>query len=201
MRGGPEYCGQGRPGRGSRNGQRISTGGNHARYATICRSSRLGITVDTRRLRIFSGLAEIVIVLAAAFLLLDAVLGFTGNQRLRSAQLQPMSQYADSTNLSTSCAGGFANKRTVDGTTQVAPHGTPFNAYEVTLTNIGITAFTVYSLTVDLADSRDQVFARHSSGLGDGAGVTLRPGQSRRVIEAYGIRRPVASCEVLSWRS
>lgn len=157
--------------------------------------------MDARRLRIFYGLAEVIIVLAALFLLLDAALGFTGSQARRPGQLRPVSQYADSTDLSASCAGGFANERTVDGTTQVAPRGTPFNAYEVTLTNIGITDFTIYSLNVALADGKDVVFARHHSDLGGGAGITLKPGDSRRIIEAYGIRRPVASCEVLSWRS
>lgn len=154
--------------------------------------------MDLRRRRIFFGLAEAVVILAAIFLLLDAVLGFTRGRQPRSAQSQPVSQNTQSANLSTSCTGGFSNKRTVNGVTQVAPRGTPFNAYEVTLTNLGGTVVTVRSMSVELVNGQHEVFARHRSVL-DG-GITLHPGQSRRIVEAYGIGDPVASCRILSWR-
>lgn len=157
--------------------------------------------MDIRRTRILFGLAEAIVFLAAIFILLDAVLGFTGHQEAGSAKPQAASQNFDSTDLSTSCVGGFANERTVNGTTQVASHGTPFNAYRISLTDIGISDITIYSLDVDLLNSRHQVFAQHHTGLGHGAGITLAPGQTRQVVEAYGIGHPVASCEILSWQS
>lgn len=157
--------------------------------------------MDIRRKRILIRLADVVISLTAIFLLLDAVLGFTRHREMRSVQSQPASQNIDSANLSASCAGGFANKRTVNGVTQVAPHGTPFNAYQVTLTNTGGTVITVRSVNVELVNSQDKVFAQHHTDLGGGAGITLNLGQSRQVVEAYGISHPVASCEILSWQS
>ncbi len=156
--------------------------------------------MDVQRKRILVRLAEVIVFLAAIFLLLDAMLGFT-HQEVRSAQSQPVSQHIDSANLSASCIGGFSNKRTVDGVTQVASHGTPFNAYQVTLTNIGNTVMTIHSMNVELVNSQNRVFAQHYTDLGDGAGITLNPGQSRQIVEAYGINHPVASCKILSWQS
>lgn len=165
-----------------------------------CLSGR-EFSMDIRRTRILSGLAETIIILAAVFLLLDALLGFTASPGIRLVRAQAASQAIDSTDLSASCAGGFADEQTVGGVTRVAAHGMPFNAYQVTLTNIGITDFTIYSMNVDLVNSRGQVFAQHHSVLGGGAGITLKPGESRQVVEAYGIGHPVASCEVVSWQS
>ncbi len=149
--------------------------------------------------RILLRLAEAIVFLVSIFLLLDAMFQFTGRQETPPAQSQPVSR---STNLSTSCIGGFANKRTVDGVTQVASHGTPFNAYQITLTNIGNTALTIHSLKTELINSQGKVFAQHhTDALGHGAGVTLNPGQSRQIVEAYGINHPVAGCEILGWQS
>jgi hypothetical protein len=157
--------------------------------------------MDARRKHMLIRLAEAVVFLTAIFLLLDAMLGFTRHQDTRSAQSQSASQSAGSANLSTSCIGGFSNERTVDGVTQVASHGTPFNAYQITLTNRGGTVLTVHSVNVELVNSQNKVFAQHHAELGDGAGITLNPGQSRRIVDADGINHPVASCEILSWRS
>lgn len=157
--------------------------------------------MDIRRKRILIRLADIVISLAAIFLLLDAILGFTRNHETRPAQSQPASQNIDPANLSATCTGGFSNKRTVNGLTQVAPRGTPFNAYKITLTNTGGTVITVHSVKVQLVNKQNEVFAQHRASLGGGAGITLNLGQSRQIVEAYGISHPVASCEILSWQS
>jgi hypothetical protein len=177
------------------------TMGRRAEHAIICLSSRQEVTMDARRERILIRLAEVIIFGASVFILLDAVLGFTGHQEMPPAQSQPVSGNIDSANLSTSCMGGFSNERTVGGVTQVASHGTPFNAYRVTLTNIGSTVITIHSVNVALVNSQNKVFAQHHTDLGDGAGITLNPGQWRQIVEAYGISHPVASCEVLSWHS
>lgn len=157
--------------------------------------------MDIRYQRMLFRLADVIISLASIFLLLDAVLGFTGHPEMRSVQSQPVGQYIDYTNLSTSCMGGFSNERTVAGATQVAAHGTPFNAYQITLTNMGSTVITIHSVNVALVNSRGKVFAHQQAGLGNGAGITLGLGQSRQLVEAYGISHPVASCDVLGWRS
>ena len=153
--------------------------------------------MNLRRERILFRLADVLITLTAIFLLLDAMLGFTKHRIVLAAQ----SRDVGPANLSTSCVGGFSNHRTVAGVTQVAPHGTPFNAYQVTFTNIGNTPITVYGATVELIGSRGNVFVRqHDTDLGDGAGLTLDLGQSRRVTETTAVNRPIASCEVLSWQ-
>lgn len=157
--------------------------------------------MDSRPKRILFRLADAVVSLASIFLLLDAALGFTWHQETRPAQSQYVSQAIDYTSLSTSCTGGFSNKRTTDGVTQIAAHGTPFNAYQITLTNMGDTVITVRSVTVDLAGSRNEVFAQHRANLGDGAGITLGLGQSRQIVETSGITHPVASCAILGWQS
>jgi hypothetical protein len=157
--------------------------------------------MDLRRKRILSGLAEAAIILASIFLLADAVLGFTRPEDVRAVQAQPVSQYIDSADLSASCAGGYSNQRMTGGSTQVASRGTPFNAYQLTLTNIGMTAFTIYSMDVELLSSGGRVFAQHRTDFGNGAGITLQPGETREIVEAYGINHPVASCDVLSWQS
>ncbi len=156
--------------------------------------------MNYRRTRMLSGLAEAAIILASIFLLSDAILGFTRPPD-PPVLAQPVTQTIDSTDLSVSCTGGFANERTADGVTWVAAHGTPFNAFQVTLTDIGMTPFTIYSMNVELSDSQNRVFARHHTDLAEGAGITLEPGQSRHIVEAYGISHPVATCEVLSWQS
>ena len=155
--------------------------------------------MDMRRKRVFSGLAEAVIILGAVFILLDAVLGFTGRRGTPPVQPRPAVQISNYANLSASCTGGFSNERTVGGVTRVASHGTPFDAYQVTLSNTGDTVITVHSMDVALVNGRNEIFARHHADLG--AGVTLTPGQSRQVVEAYGIGHPVASCEILGWQS
>jgi hypothetical protein len=157
--------------------------------------------MDIRRQRIFFGLAEVIVVMAAVFLLLDAILGFTARSATRSVQERSFSQYLESANLSASCGGGFSNKQTVKGVTQVASRGTPFNAYRLAFTNMGDAALTIRSVNVALIGSQNRIFARHRSDLGDGAGLTVRPGQSSEIVEAYGIDHPVASCQILSWRS
>ena len=156
--------------------------------------------MDVRKQRVLLGAAETVIVLAAIFLLLDAVLGFTGHRQLTTAQSRPVSQNIDGANLAITCAGGFANKQTVHGVTQAAAHGMPFNAYQLTLTNTGATALPVRSVSVELLDHRHEVFAQHRTDLGGAAGLTLGPGRSRRIVEAYGIDQAVASCEILGWQ-
>ena len=157
--------------------------------------------MDIRRQRIFFGLAEVIVVMAAVFLLLDAILGFTARPGARSVQTRSFSQYLDPANLSASCAGGFSNKQTVKGVTQVASRGTPFNAYRLSFTNMGDAALTIRSVSVELIGSQNAIFARHRSDLGGGAGLTLRPGQSGQIVEAYGIDHPVVSCQILSWQS
>jgi len=154
--------------------------------------------MDIGRKRILSGLAEAVIILASIFLLLDAVLGFTGRRVAPSVQVRPASQISDYANLSASCTGGFSNERTLGGVTQVASGGTPFNAYQVTFSNTGDTVIMVQSVDVALVNSQQQIFARHHASLG--SGIILSPGQSQQVVEAYGISQPVASCQILSWQ-
>ncbi len=146
-------------------------------------------------------IADIIIALASIFLLLDAAIGFTRPQQKATVQVQPAGGEVDSPNLAVSCTGGFANQRIIGGVTQVAPHGTPFNAYQLTLQNIASTAITVYGVSVDLVNSQNQVFARQRPALGNGAGLTLRPGQSREIVETAGVNHQVASCEVLTWQS
>jgi hypothetical protein len=153
-----------------------------------------------RHQRILFRLADILVSLAAVFLLLDAMFGFTKHHITDSAQLQARAEHITSTNLATSCIGGSTNQRTVHGVTQTAPHGTPYSAYQVTLTNIGNRVITIYDLTVELRDYSNTVYAQqHATDLGHGAGITLNLGQSRTVIEPTGMTQPVASCEVLSW--
>jgi hypothetical protein len=153
-----------------------------------------------RHQRILFRLADILVTLAAVFILLDAMLGFTKHHVISSAQLQAQAQHVTSANLSTSCIGGSTNQRTVHGVTRVAPHGTPYSAYQVTLTNIGNRVITIYDVTVELRDYNNDVYAQeHATGLGNGYGITLNLGQSRTVIEPTGMKQPVASCQVLSW--
>jgi hypothetical protein len=149
-----------------------------------------------RRQRILFRLADILVTLAAVFLLLDAMFGFTKHH---IADPESSGQVT-SNNLSTSCVGGSTNQRTVHGVTQTAPHGTPYSAYQVTLTNIGNRVITIYGLTVELRDYSNTVYAQqHATDLGNGAGITLHLGQSRTVIEPTGMTQPVASCQVLGW--
>jgi hypothetical protein len=157
--------------------------------------------MDIHRERTLFRLADVLVTLVSIFILADAMLGFTGRQEIRSVQSQPISQITDSTNLSTSCVGGFSNQRTVDGVTQTAPHGTPFNAYQMTFTNTGSSAITIYSVTVELLNSQNKVFAQPRTNLGNGGGITLNLGQSRQVVETAGVNHRVASCEILSWQS
>lgn len=156
--------------------------------------------MDIRHERILFRLADALVTLAAVFLLLDAMLGFTKHHIINSAQLQARAEHVTSTNLSTSCIGGSTNQRTLDGITQVAPHGTPYSAYRVTLTNIGNRVITIYDLTVELRDYNNSVYAQqHATDLGNGSGITLNLGQSRTIIEPTGMKEPVASCQVVSW--
>lgn len=156
--------------------------------------------MDIRHQHILFRLADILVTLAAIFLLLDAMFGFTKHHIRDSAQLQARAEHVTSTNLSTSCIGGSTNQRTVHGVTQVARHGTPFSAYQVTFTNIGNRAITIYDVTVELRDYNNTVYAQQrATGLGHGAGITLNLGQSRTVMEPTGMKQPVASCQVLSW--
>lgn len=114
--------------------------------------------------------------------------------------MQARAGHITSTNLATSCIGGSTNQRTVHGVTQTAPHGTPYSAYQVTLTNIGNRVITIYDLTVELRDYSNTVYAQqHANDLGHGAGITLNLGQSRTITEPTGMTQPVASCQVLSW--
>jgi|HubBroStandDraft_3_1064219.scaffolds.fasta_scaffold35818_2 hypothetical protein len=153
-----------------------------------------------RHQRILFRLADILVSLAAVFLLLDAMFGFTKHHITDSAQLQARAEHITSTNLATSCIGGSTNQRTVHGVTQTAPHGTPYSAYQVTLTNIGNRVITIYDLTVELRDYSNTVYAQqHANDLGHGAGITLNLGQSRTITEPTGMTQPVASCQVLSW--
>jgi hypothetical protein len=157
--------------------------------------------MNIKRGRILFRTADILITLTAIFFLLYTILGFTRHQDARSAPPRLGNQDATYTNLSTSCTGGFSNQRTVRGKIQVASHGAPFNAYQLTFTNSGNTIVTIYGVTVDLSDYQHHVFARpHDSNLGDGAGITLGVGQSRQIVETTGATYPVASCEVVSWQ-
>jgi len=149
-----------------------------------------------RHQRILFRLADILVTLAAVFLLLDAMFGFTKQHIADPAHVSNVT----SSNLATSCIGGSTNQRTVHGVTQTAPHGTPYSAYQVTLTNIGNRVITIYDLTVELRDYSNTVYAQqHATDLGHGAGITLSLGQSRTVIEPTGMTQPVASCQVVSW--
>lgn len=151
--------------------------------------------------RILFRTADILITLTAIFFLLYLIVGSTRHQDARSAPPRTGNQDANYTNLTTSCTGGFSNQRTVGGQTQVASHGAPFNAYQLTFTNSGNTIVTIYGVTVDLADYQHHIFARpHDGNLGNGAGITLSTGQSRQIVETAGATHPVASCEVVSWQ-
>ena len=155
--------------------------------------------MNIHRERTLLRLADVLIVLASIFVLLDAMRVFTKHQELRPVQSRPVSQNIRSTNPSTSCIGGFSNERTVDGVTQVAPHGTPFNAYQMTFTNTGAVGLTVYSVTVELIGNQNKVFAQQHLNLGNGAGITVGRGQSRQIVETAGIDHAVASCKIISW--
>ena len=145
--------------------------------------------------------ADILITLTAIFFLLYLIVGPTRHTDSRSAPPRTGNQDTNYTNLTTSCTGGFSNQRTVDGKTQVASRGAPFNAYQVTFTNSGNSVVTIYGVTVDLADYSHHVFARpHDINLGNSAGITLGTGQSRQIVETAGATHPVASCEVASWQ-
>jgi hypothetical protein len=156
--------------------------------------------MNIRQQRTLFRTADIIIALFSIFLLLDATIGFTRPQQKASVQAQTSGE-VNSPDLAAWCTGGFANQRTIGGVTQTAPHGTPFNAYQLTLQNIGSNAITVYGVSVDLVSSQNQVFARQRPALGDGAGLTLRPGQSREIVETAGVNHRVASCEILTWQS
>jgi hypothetical protein len=157
--------------------------------------------MNIKRGRILFRTADVLISLTAVFFLLYTILGFTRHQDARPAPPRPGNQDITYTNLSTSCTGGFSNQRTVRGQVQVASHGAPFNAYQLTFTNSGNTIVTIYGVTVDLADYQHHVFARpHDGNLGNGAGITLGIGQSRQIVETAGATSPVASCEVVSWQ-
>jgi hypothetical protein len=151
--------------------------------------------------RILFRTADILITVTAIFFLLYLFVGSTRHPDARSAPPRTGNQDANYTNLTTSCTGGFSNQRTVDGKTQVASHGAPFNAYQLTFTNSGNTVVTIYGVAVDLADYQHHVFARpHDNNLNHGAGITLGTGQSRQIVETAGATNPVASCEVVSWQ-
>jgi hypothetical protein len=157
--------------------------------------------MNTEQGRILSRTADILITLTAIFFLLYLIVGSTRHQDARPAPPRTGNQDANYTNLTTSCTGGFSNQRIVDGQTQVASRGAPFNAYQVTFTNSGNTVVTIYGVTVDLADYQHHVFAQpHDNSLGNGAGITLGTGQSRQIVETAGATHPVASCEVVSWQ-
>ena len=150
--------------------------------------------------RILIRLADILISVVAVFLLADAMLGFTRHQAAAPPRPRLVTRDATPASLSASCVGGFSNQRTIDGKTQVASHGTPFNAYQLTFTNLGSSAIKIHGVTVNLADNAHHVFARQRiSILSNGAALTLGLGQSHQVVETAGIKQPVASCEVLSW--
>ena len=91
--------------------------------------------MNIQRERVLFKLADILISVVAIFLLLDAMLGFTRHRQISPARPQLVTQEANAATLTTSCLGGFSNQRTIDGKTQVASHGTPFNAYQLTFTN------------------------------------------------------------------
>jgi hypothetical protein len=153
--------------------------------------------MDIRHRHKYYRLADVLITLTAVFLLLDATMGFTKHQ----VEFKTTALDVTSSNLSTSCIGGFSNQRTVDGVTQLAPHGMPFNAYQVTFTNIGNKVITIYNVTVELRDYGNNVFAQpQDTNLGNGSGITLNLGQSRTIVETTGASRPVASCQILGWQ-
>ena len=157
--------------------------------------------MNIERGRILFRTADILITLTAVFFLLYMLVGSARHHDIRSAPPPTGNQDADYTNLTTSCTGGFSNQRTVAGQTQVASHGAPFNAYQLTFTNGGNTIVTIYGVSVDLADYQHHVFARpHDGNLGNGAGITLGVGQSRQIVETAGATHPVASCDVASWQ-
>ena len=157
--------------------------------------------MNIERGRILFRTADILITLTAIFFLLYTVRGIHETPGCTFSAATTGNQDATYTNLTTSCTGGFSNQRTVGGKTQVASHGAPFNAYQLTFTNSGNTIVTIYGVTVDLADYQHHVFARpHDSNLGNGAGITLGVGQSRQIVETAGATYPVASCEVVSWQ-
>jgi hypothetical protein len=157
--------------------------------------------MNIERGRLLFRAADILITLTAVFFLLYILLGFTKHQNVRTDPPRTGNQDANYTNLSTSCTGGFSNQRTVDGKPQVASHGAPFNAYQLTFTNNGNTIVTIYGVTVDLANYQHHVFAQpHDSNLRNGAGITLSVGQSRQIVETAGATQLVASCEVVSWQ-
>jgi hypothetical protein len=156
--------------------------------------------MDIRHQRILFRLADTLVTLAAVFLLLDAMLGFTKHHIINSGQLQAQAEHVTSANLATSCIGGSTNQRTLHGVTQTAPRGTPYSAYQVTLTNIGNRIITIYDLTVELRGYNNSVYAQqHATDLGNGSGITLNLGQSRTIVEPTGMKQPVASCQVLGW--
>lgn len=157
--------------------------------------------MNIERGRILFRVADVLITVTAIFFLLYLLVGSARHQNIRSAPPRTGNQDAGYTNLTTSCTGGFSNQRTVRGKTQVASHGAPFNAYQLTFTNGGNTIVTIHGVTVDLADYQHHVFARpHDGDLGNGAGITLGVGQSRQIVETAGATYPVASCDVVSWQ-
>ena len=156
--------------------------------------------MNIQRERTLFRLADILITLVAVFLLLDAMLGFTRHQA-SPARPQLVTHDANAADLTTSCLGGFSNQRTVNGKTQVAAHGTPFNAYQLTFINTGTGTMKIYGVTVNLVDSSNHIFARqHITRLVRGHSMTLSPDQPRQIVETAGIKHPVASCDVLSWQ-
>lgn len=158
--------------------------------------------MDLRHKRTIFRLADTAITLLSIFLLLDAMFGFTRPRDPRPAQPRIVTANDAFANLSASCIGGFSNQRTAGGVTQVAPRGTPFNAYQLTFTNTGSSSVTIYGATVDLAGQGGTVFAEpQDTGLGRGHGLTLRAGHSRQVVETAGATHPVTSCRILSWQS
>ncbi|MFI5067136.1 MAG: hypothetical protein ACHP9Z_24580 [Streptosporangiales bacterium] len=157
--------------------------------------------MNIQRERILFRLADTLITLVAIFLLLDAMLGFTRHQQAGPARPQLVTQDADAADLTTSCLGGFTNQRTVHGRIQVAAHGTPFNAYQLTFINTGTGTMKIHGVTVNLVDSSNHIFARqHITRLVRGHSMTLSPDQPRQIVETAGIKHPVASCDVLSWQ-
>ncbi len=157
--------------------------------------------MNIQRKRVLFKLADILIGVVAIFLLLDAMLGFTRHREISTAPPQLVTQEANAANLGTSCVGGFSNQRTVAGKTQIASHGTPFNAYQLTFTNTSKDIINIRSVTVILIDGNNHVFARqHVTRLDNSPRLTLDLGQSRQIVETAGIERPVASCEVLNWQ-
>ncbi|MFI5064680.1 MAG: hypothetical protein ACHP9Z_11975 [Streptosporangiales bacterium] len=156
--------------------------------------------MNIQRERILFRLADTLITLVAIFLLLDAMLGFT-KHKASPARPQLVTQDANAADLTISCLGGFSNQRTVAGRIQVAAHGTPFNAYQLTFMNTGTGTMKIHGVTVNLVDSSNHIFARqHITRLARGRSMTLNPDQPRQIVETAGIKHPVASCNVLSWQ-